>query len=125
MRESVKNHKILAAVGSRGHAHKVSALPCSSSPLLPAHPTDTVADVHEPKGVGDSVKTDCPLWTPGDACRYSDGARRLQTGFLQTAFYLPVAADLHVAKPWSWEKNINKFKWAEMQKTSVLGDVQL
>lgn len=88
MRESVQNHKLLAAVGSRGHAHKVSALPCFSSPLLPAHPTDTAADVHEPKGVGEGVKTDCPLWTPGDACRYSDGTRRLQTGFFTSPLLL-------------------------------------
>lgn len=40
-------------------------------------------------------------------------------------FYLPIAADLHVAKPWSCEKCINEFKWTEMPKTLILGDVQL
>lgn len=67
---------------------------------------DATVDVPEPKGVGDIIKAGCPLQTPGDAHQ----VQRWHEQASDRELYLSIAVDLHVAKPWSWEKNINRFK---------------
>lgn len=78
-----KKCKLLAAAGSIGYAHKVSALPCCSSP-----PTGTTTGEHGPKGLGGIIKTDCHPHAQVMYVRYSNVMRRLQMGIFKSPLLL-------------------------------------